>query len=114
MHTEYKVKEDTSTVRLSISIGYGQAAQTRLMFGTDQFGEILNNSFNDVEIGSNIDLKGKSLSIFIVAHDINPSTNKMVVSGKIEGGVSLLIIPPDIQVVSNGGVAYFIINIDFY
>jgi hypothetical protein len=114
MHTEYKLKNDNSAIELSLHIGYAQRGKTRLMFGTVQFGEIRDGNFEHFVIGDNQNLKGKSLSIYTIVHDINPGTNATSVQIKLEGGNQPMVTPAVIKVVASGGYAYHLITINFY
>ncbi len=114
MHTIYKLKNDGTPIFLNLKIGFGQKGSTRLMFGTEQYGDEIPDSFENLELGTDKTLVKKSLCINTVVHDINPSTNNTSVQVTLKGGTNKLEIPPIIQAISNGSVAYFTITINFY
>ena len=113
MHTKYDVNNSQSPVTLFLESGYGQLTHSKIYLDKD----VIHQQDGNLQfvLGKNVDLQGKSLSIYTIVKDVQPSTNTTAIRFKITGGVKDESWPAIVQEVKKkGGYAYYNVVIFFY
>ena len=109
----YRVKNSGDLIRLSVKIGHGQKAVTRVYLDENQIGPEKFDSFDDFEIGKNNELKNRTLHCSATVHDKNPLTDMTSIKADLAGGVKDFSKTMSGTVDESGGVIFYDFFFDF-
>ena len=109
----YRVKNSGDMIRLSVKIGHGQKAVTRVYLGENQIGPEKFDSFAGLEIGKDNELKNRTLRCATTVHDINPATDMTSITAELAGGVKDFSKTMSDTVDESGGVIFYDFFFDF-
>ena len=109
----YKVKQNSSEIKLEVEIGFAQQAATSVRLDGKKLNGEKENSF-ELILGKDINLTKKELFLTTIILDVSKETNNTSLKITLTGGTKKYSAMMKQTVLEEGGIATYVVHIEFF